>query len=359
MFLSDTAFDVLIESNKSAGREMDVLNQRLPERLQHRYKPMVIEFTVGIAAAGLAVAARLPLDPFLGARAPYVFIFVAIVAAAYLAGWRSGLVALVAGQALTWFLIIEPNWRAEVGANALGAGFFVGSVSELLVLAVVAIYQRAADRMASEREQRMELVGHALREIDHRTKNNYQTVLAMIRLQARVIEDREGKEALERTADRIESVALVSRQLAYSSEDLKTIRLDDHLRDLCAQVERGLSRREIQIGCEAEQVTTRASTAIGISIVVNELITNSLKHAFPGHRGGAIWVKSWLAGNALELTVQDNGCGLAHAPPQVRRQNGGLGSKLIESFLHQLKASHEVVSSSGGTKHHILVPQFD
>lgn len=358
-FLSNAAFAAVKERRTNPrGREMDVLNQRLPERLQGQFNPMVIEVTVGVVAAGLAVAARLPLDPFLGARAPYVFIFVAIVAAEYLAGWRSGLVALVTGQTLTWFLVIEPNWRAVVGATELAAGFVVGSVSELLVLAVVAIYQRAADRATSEREQRMELLDHALREIDHRTKNNYQTVLAMIRLQARGVEDREGKEALERTADRIESVALVSQQLAYSSQDLKTVRLDDHLRELCAQVERGLSRKEIQVGCEAEQVTTPASTAIGISIVVNELITNSLKHAFPDHRGGAIWVKSWLSGNALELTVQDNGCGLAHAPPQVRRQSGGLGSKLIESFLHQLKASHEVVSSSGGTKHRILVPQF-
>jgi two-component sensor histidine kinase len=150
----------------------------------------------------------------------------------------------------------------------------------------------------------------------------------------------------------------VSQQLAYRSEDLKTIRLDDHLRELCSQVDRGLSRNGIQVECEAEPVNAPASKAIGISIIVNELITNSLKHAFPGRNRGAIRVKSLLADGSLELIVQDDGCGLPPATQRTRSPTGGLGSKLIESFLRQLNASHEVISSAEGTKHRILVPQI-
>jgi two-component system, sensor histidine kinase PdtaS len=335
---------------------MNVLNKRLPERLQAHFRPILTEFLVGLVTAGLAVAARLPLDPFLGGRAPFVFIFVAIVTATLLAGWRSGLLALVCGQALTWYLVIGPNWSGLGGDDAQTAGFFVGTISELLVLAVVAIYQRGADRAAAEREQRMQLLGQALREIDHRTKNNYQTVLAMIRLQARGLKDNQGKEALERTAQRIECLALVSQQLAYRSLDLKNIRLDEHLRELCSQVEQGLSRKGVQIECDGDQITMAASKALGISIIVNELITNSLKHAFPQQREGSIKVQSRLAQGALELLVQDNGCGFPLTAPI--QKEGGLGSKLIESFVHQLKARHEVLSSDLGTKHRILVPQI-
>ena len=152
---------------------MEVLGQRLPERLAGRFKPYFIELLVGLVAAGLAVAVRLPLDPLLDGRAPYVFIFVAIVAAVFLAGWRSGLVAFLSGQVLTWLFVIEPHRSVVVADDALAAGFVVGSISQLLVLAVVATYQRAADRMTTEREQRMQLFSYALREIDHRTKNNY------------------------------------------------------------------------------------------------------------------------------------------------------------------------------------------
>jgi two-component sensor histidine kinase len=283
---------------------------------------------------------------------------VAIVAATYLGGWRSGLVALVGGQALTWFIVLEPNLEVLVADDGRAAGFVVGTISEFLVLAVVATYQRAADRMTMEREQRMQLLDHALREIDHRTKNNYQTVLAMIRLQSRGVRSCEGREALERTAERIQSLALVSQQLAYKSEDLKAIRLDDHLRELCLQLERGLSRKGVQVECDAAQVTTPASKAIGISIIVNELVTNSMKHAFPDRRQGAILVKSCLtAGGGLQIVVQDNGCGLSRRVKNARTQPGGLGTKLIDSFIHQLNASHDVVSSDQGTKHRILVPQ--
>lgn len=337
--------------------EYDIGRLRLPGRFPGLIAPLLVEIVVGLAMAGLAVAARVPLDPLLGGRAPYVFIFVAIVVATLLAGWRSGLVALVGGQALTWFIVIEPHWNLAVADSARAAGFAVGSVSELLVLLVVAIYQRAADSAAVEREQRMHLLYQALREIDHRTKNNYQTVLAMIRLQARGVSDEKAREALERTAERIEALALVSQQLAYRSEDLRTIRLDDHLRELCSQVQRGLSRDGVLVECEAEQIAAPASKAIGISIIVNELITNSLKHAFRERDNGAIQVKSWLRDSGLELVVQDNGTGLGTANPAPRRETErGLGSKLIESFVRQLGATHEISSSNDGTSHRIFVP---
>jgi two-component system, sensor histidine kinase PdtaS len=337
---------------------MEVPQRRLPERLQGRIPPVLTEVVVGVATAITAVGLRLPLHPILDERAPYVFIFVAIVVATLLAGWRSGLVACAGGQALTWFFVIEPHWSVLGTDDARTAGFLVGSISQLIVLAVVAAYQRAADRTAAEREQRMQLLGQSLREIDHRTKNNYQTVLAMIRLQSKEVEDQEGREALERTAERIQSVALVSQQLAYSSKDLKAVRLDNHLREMCILIARGLSRVGLQVECEAEQVTVQASKAIGISIIVNELITNSLQHAFPDRRDGAICVKSCLTDGMLELIVQDNGCGFSPTAPRVRTKPGGLGSKLIDSFVHQLNARHDVVSSARGTKHRILVPQI-
>jgi two-component sensor histidine kinase len=337
---------------------MEVLGQRLPQRLEGQFNPFFVELVVGLAAAAAAVAVRLPLDPVLGARAPYVFIFVAIVAATYLAGWRSGLVALLSGQALTWFSVIEPHLNVIVTDDARTAGFVVGTISEILVLVVVATYQRAADGVTMQREQRMQLLHHALREIDHRTKNNYQTVLAMIRLQSREMQSREGREGLKRTAERIQSLALVSQQLAYKSSDLKAIRLDDHLRELCLQLEQGLSRKGVQIECESEQITAPASKAIGISIIVNELITNSMKHAFPDRRQGAIHVKSCLTdGGGLRLIVEDNGCGLPPRTGKGRTEPGGLGTKLVDSFISQLNASHDVVSSGQGTKHRILVPQ--
>lgn len=336
-----------------------ILRQRLPERFSGPYWPICIEVLIGILAAVIAVGARIPLAPLLGSLAPYVFVFLAIVAASLLAGWRSGLVALVTGQILTWFILIEPQWSFAISSPERAWGLVFGTVSELLILIVVTAYQRKADLASAEREQRMDLLRQALREIDHRTKNNYQTVLALVRMQAVRARSAETREALNLAAERIEALALLSQQLSHRSEDLGTIRLADHLRELCAQVQRGLSREGVLVECHAEPVAAKASKAIGISIIVNELITNSLKHAFRERPDGKIEVCSKVNEGALELVVSDNGSGLnGSAPAQDAGTTGGLGTKLIESFVRQLGASHEVQSSDSGTMHKILIPEI-
>lgn len=321
--------------------------------------PLCIELLVGVLFAIVAVTARLPLAPLLGASAPYVFVFVAIVAAALVAGWRSGLVALVAGQILTWFILIEPQWSFAVASTERAWGLLFGTISELLILTVIAAYQRVADAASAEREQRMDMLQQALREIDHRTKNNYQTVLALVRMQALRAHSAETKEALELAAERIDALALLSQQLSHRSEGLATIRLADHLHELCAQVQRGLSREGVLVECHAEPVAAKANKAIGISIIVNELITNSLKHAFRERPQGKIAVCSKMNGRALELVVSDDGSGLnGSAPAPGARTTGGLGTKLIESFVRQLGASHEIQSSDRGTMHRIRIPEI-
>lgn len=336
----------------------NLIRRRLPERLSDQLPAPIVELGVGFAAAIVAVATRVPLDSVLGERAPYVFIFLAIVVASLLAGWRSGLVALIAGQTLTWYAVVEPQWNLAVGDVERLSGVIVATISELLILGVIALYQREVDLASSEREERMQLLDHALREIDHRTKNNYQTVLSLIQLQARKARDPEVARALQLAADRVNAVALASERLARRSNDLGTVRLGDQLRELCLQLERGLSREGVHVECEVEEVTARADKAIGISIIVNELMTNALKHAFRNREEGLLRVSSHRKDSGLELVVCDDGGGMPVAGTgSGQPSNGnGLGTKLIESFVRQLGANHEMSTSKTGTTHRILVP---
>lgn len=336
----------------------DIVRRRLPERLAGIAPGFLVEATTGLLAALVTVAARMPLDSILHEGAPYVFVFLGIVIASLLAGWRSGLVALVAGQTLTWYLIVEPRWSFAIAETEKFSGLVVGTVSQLLILGVIAVWQREIDRATREREERMR---QALREIDHRTKNNYQTVLALMRLQAREAMKEETREALQAAAERIKAFALVSQQLAYRSEDLQVIRLGEHLRELCGQIRRGLSNDAVRIECEVEEVPARADKAIGISIIVNELISNALKHAFHERRRGTVQVMSRPRQDGLELVVSDDGTGMS-APSDFHERpvhfNGGLGSRLIESYVRQLGANHVVSSGDRGTRHCILVPSL-
>ena len=315
---------------------------------------MLVEVVVGLCAAIAMIALRLPMNSVAGDRAPYALNFVAVVLACVAAGWRSGLVALIVGQLLTWFIVVPYQWSFRFETRELLVGFVIACLSQLLILAVIALYQREIDKGVAERDRRLSLLDDALREIDHRTRNNYQTVLAMIELQCRRSSDQIVREALTQVGDRIEAVAKASQQLAKKSMDIDTVRLDDHLCGLVQQIERGLSRDGIDVDCEVEEVTASADTATSISIIVNELVTNAIKHAFNGEGAGHVRVVG-RSGNSFELTVSDNGRGI-----QATRRDGhaGLGSKLVESFAKQLRAKHEVVSTDQGTMHRLVIPSL-
>ena len=299
------------------------------------------------------VLLRMPFAAIAGDRAPYSLNFLAVVLAAVLAGWRAWLLALIMGQALIWYVVVPPHFSFGIHDPERLGGLLLATLAQGLVLLVVTFYQREVDKGTAERERRMSLLDHALNEIDHRTRNNHQTVLALIHLQAQRSTHDGVREALQQVAERIQAIAQATEKLALRSGNLERVRLDDHLCGLCEQIERGLSTQHIQIECRVEEITTTAEQAIPIAIIVNELVTNALKHAFDGREKGHVLVTGRMNG-VLKVTVADNGVGMK---TNGRPQRGGLGSKLVDSFARQLGARHEVVSSETGTTHDIVIPK--
>jgi two-component sensor histidine kinase len=330
-----------------------ILRSRLPERLADRVSPALVELGVGVLSAILLLSLRMALIPLAGDRAPYAFVFLSIVIASVAAGWRSGLVALFLGQTLAWKLVAQgPFQIGEAHDERLGA-LIIATVSQLIILLVITLYQREVAKGERERERRMELLDHARREIDHRARNNYQTVLSLVQLQAARANDAKVKQALIQVAERITAISIATQHLALRSEDLASVSLRDHLCELCSQLERGLARGEVRVECNIPDVTASADTAVHLAIIVNELVTNALKHAFEEGRGGLVQIQSNMAGTAFELEISDNGGGMGRPSSAA---GSGLGQKLVETFARHLDATHEVETSSGGTTHRILVP---
>lgn len=330
------------------------MRSRLPQRVQV-VPPILVEIAVGLAVPLMMIALRMPLNDLVGDRAPYAFTFISAALATVLAGWRSGVLAVIAGQLLTWYLIIPPAWSFAMPDAQVRAGLILATISQLLTVLILALYQREVDKGTAGREQRMALLDEALKEIDHRTRNNYQTVLAMIDLQARRAPDAQVHDALRQVSDRIKAIANASEQLAVRSADLDAVRLDDHLCGLVRQIERGLSRSEIEVECEVDDVTASAETATSISIIVNELVTNAIKHAFNGEGTGHVWVTG-RSGREFELMVSDDGRGIEASK---RDGHSGLGTRLVESFARQLGAKHQISSSAKGTMHKLVIPFLD
>ena len=331
-----------------------ILHSRLPQRWAHRVSPVLVEVAVGIVAALVMVYLRILLAGFTSERAPYALNFLAVVLATLIAGWRSGLLTLVIAQGLVWYFIVPPTWSFAIQGTERIGGLAIATFSQGIILLILGLYQREIDKGVAERERRMELQEHALREIDHRTRNNYSTVLALIQLQTQRAKEPNVKDALQQVSDRIQAIAGASDRLAMRSGDLDRIRLQDHLCELVDQIERGMARDGIEVECDVDAVSASADAATSISIIVNELVTNAIKHAFNGERPGSVWVRG-KAGATFELTVEDDGRGIASSR---RSDRSGLGTKLVESFVRQLDAKHEVVSTESGTTHRLFIPDL-
>ncbi|MEO7178151.1 MAG: histidine kinase dimerization/phosphoacceptor domain -containing protein [Allosphingosinicella sp.] len=322
----------------------------LPRLFSRRLPKPVTELAVGIGMTALFVGARVAISPLLGEVAPFALGIVAVVIAALLGGWRSGLVSMVLGTALIWFLVLPPygSFRLETGATALSLG--AGAFTEGVILLALGLYQREVKAGQLERVRRINFLGHALKEMDHRTKNNFQIVTSLLTLQANRSASEDVKAALNEAAERLKAVAAVYDALAPSSQGLAMVRLQDQLQEICDQIRRGIMPDGITLSTELEPILVPHESAVAIGIIVNELVTNACKHAF-GDGGGTILVKAWRDDGACYVEVADTGRGFVAGTAKP-----GLGSRLVTAFLQRLKARSDVQSSVEGTIHRIRVP---
>lgn len=307
------------------------------------------ELAIGVGVTALFVGARLAMSPLLGEVAPFALGIIAIVLAALLGGWRSGLVSLVLGTGLIWFLILPPERSFELETTS-ALTLAVGVFTEAVILLALGLYQREVRAGELERARRINFLGHALKEMDHRTKNNFQIVTSLLTLQATRSGSEEVKSALNEAAERLKAVAAVYDALAPSSQGLASVRLQDQLQEICHQIRRGIMPDSITLSTELEPMLIPHESAVAIGIIVNELVTNACKHAF-GDAGGSIRVKAWRDDKAAVIEVADDGRGFVAGTARP-----GLGSRLVTAFLQRLKAKSDVQSSSEGTTHRIRVP---
>jgi PAS domain S-box-containing protein len=186
-----------------------------------------------------------------------------------------------------------------------------------------------------------------LKEIHHRVKNNMQLISSLLQLQSGYIQD-PGTLALFREGQsRIRSMALIHEKL-YQSASLARIDFSEYVRSLVALLMRTYNTRTDAVALELriESISLNLDTAIPFGLILNELISNSLKHAFPGDRHGVILVTlSQLSDGGFELVVKDNGVGLpAHFD---WTKSSTLGSRLIRILADQLQGRTAASSLDG------------
>ena len=186
-----------------------------------------------------------------------------------------------------------------------------------------------------------------LKEVHHRVKNNLQVVSSLLRIQAANVEDKTVGEYLKISEQRVQSMALIHQQL-YKTEDLSRINFGDYVRELCTYLlfAYGIERSKINLAVNIEDIYFGIDTALPCGLIINELITNALKHAFPGGRQGTIEI-SLVKGTdeRNNLTIRDDGVGIKNDFNLEELKT--LGMQLVSTLSKQLESEIEINNKNG------------
>ncbi|HUX41071.1 MAG TPA: CHASE4 domain-containing protein [Rectinemataceae bacterium] len=191
-----------------------------------------------------------------------------------------------------------------------------------------------------------------LREIHHRVKNNLQIISSLLNLQAGTMRDSLAEEALRESENRINSMALVHELLYQHGDNGRTgtarVEFLEYMRQISASLAASYSAggNRVEVTVEGEEVELDADTAICCALIVNELTSNALKHAFPEGRAGRVVLSARADGSGnLTLSVKDNGVGLPSGFDAAA--NGALGLHLVTALSSQINGSFEIDGEAG------------
>lgn len=196
-----------------------------------------------------------------------------------------------------------------------------------------------------EHEQRIREKDTLLQEIQHRVRNNLQMITALIRLEARNARSNSGATTpFDRLAGRIEALDVLYRSLGPDGHS-DEVDLGIYLSEVASAVMRAHAVEGIRLDLKVDTYPVSINVAMPAGLVVNELLTNALKHAFKGRGGGTITLHSLTEGNGCRVIVADDGVGLPQGT--VWPQRGKLGMLIVQSLHTNANATLQVESSPG------------
>jgi PAS domain S-box-containing protein len=185
-----------------------------------------------------------------------------------------------------------------------------------------------------------------LKEVHHRVKNNMQVISSLLNLQARYLQDPEAIEVFADSQRRVRSMALIHEKL-YQSDNLARIDFGNYIRQLTASLVASQMKRpgQVEVRTEIEDIEFDLKTSIPLGLIINELVSNSLKHAFPDDRTGAITIALRRTNDGFLLTLRDTGVGI---PGETEiHHSKSMGFQLVSLLAHQLDGRFELSPAPG------------
>jgi len=216
----------------------------------------------------------------------------------------------------------------------------------LLVLYLVLLFKAVSNNAKKNRllQKQNEEKEFLLKEIHHRVKNNLEIVSSLLSLQSAQIDDPNIIEAMQKSQQRVQSMSMIHQKL-YQGKSLSGIEMKDYFMNLGNYIVHSYGAQErILFVCNMDSIELDVDMAIPIGLIVNELITNSMKYAFPNNVPGRIEISLDEVGSELHLTVIDNGVGRIEGSGS---HGTGFGTQLIELLTKQLDGNMKLAVQDG------------
>jgi two-component sensor histidine kinase len=186
-----------------------------------------------------------------------------------------------------------------------------------------------------------------LKELNHRAKNNLAVVAGLLKLQSSFTDNEEARAALAESQSRIQSMSKLHEQLYKPAESELEVDMQAYFTELVAGIKDGLAGRQVSISLQCEPVKMHHKKAVTCGLLVNEMVTNSLKHAFHGINDAKIDISLSKKNEMWYLAVADNGTGLTET--NTKKLNNSLGMILIHEFVEQLNGKLSMETQHGTT----------
>jgi PAS domain S-box-containing protein len=193
-----------------------------------------------------------------------------------------------------------------------------------------------------------------IKEIHHRVKNNLQVIISLLFLQAKKTDDPRSESALIDSQTRVKSMALVHEKL-YQSDSLSSIDFHGYLQNLITNlmITYGVDQTRVRITISVNELPLTINTAIPLGLIMNELVSNSLKYAFPNGQPGNLSVSGDIYENTMSVKVRDDGQGIPASLDWKHAES--LGLHLVQMLIRQLKGTVEL-SRESGTEFTLTIP---
>ena len=230
--------------------------------------------------------------------------------------------------------------------------FFVLVIFIFMIVRNNAVIKSKNEALKKEKEHNARL----MKEIHHRVKNNLQMIVALLDLQQSSAKNPDVSVVLNDAGSRVKSIALIHQSLYKGDTDMVTIGFNRYIAELCDSLIYSYKRSEhIDTKLDIDEISMPFDRAVILGLLITELITNVLKHAFDENAGGELLIRIKNDEKGIKMVVQDNGVGL---PESFDQKESSFGLDLINSFVQDL-GGEIAFSSETGTRVEVIIKDLD